>query len=181
MMRDVAGMTAVRRLVPRVAGMCIAVAGVLAYTRFWLPAALAGADGMVWVDLELLQAEPAWVTALRFVLHGGMVVARLLLPLALLAVLTDIVVAGLRRLLGVPTPEPWEPEAVRELRESGLAGPFVVGRFHLLGGVVLTVGGLLAGEPVAFAIGIWSTSRGWGMLGDVWGALRRARAEERSR
>lgn len=121
------------------------------------------------------------MTALRFFPHDGMVVARLLPPLAPLAVLTDLVAAGLRRLFGVPTPEPRESEAVREPRESGLAGPFVAGRFHPLGGVVLAAGGLLAGEPVALAIGIWSTSKGWGMLGDVWGALRRARAVEWSR
>ena len=121
------------------------------------------------------------MTTLRFVPHDGIGPGTSPPPLALLAALTDLVAAGLRRLSGVPTPEPREPEAVTEPRESGLAGPFVAGWFHPLGGVVLAAGGLLAGEPVALAIGIWSTSKDWGMLGDVWGDLRRARAVERSR
>lgn len=107
MMRYVEGMTAVRRLVPRAAGMCIAVAGVLACTRLWPPAALAGADDVAGVDSEPFRAKPARTAALHFGSPDGMAMARLPLPLALLAFLTGFVTGGGRCPLGMPIPEPW--------------------------------------------------------------------------
>lgn len=47
MVRNVEGMTAVPRLMPRAAGACVAAVGVLAYAQLSLPAAFAGADDMV--------------------------------------------------------------------------------------------------------------------------------------